>query len=82
MPCRAALLVPGLGGGRNHNAQEVMELSSHQCLRREGAFLANYFAVTHPSGPNYRAMAAGRYWTNDERLISRSRPSPRRPGCR
>ena len=54
--------------GENHNAQEVMELSSHQRLRREGAFLANYFAVTHPSGPNYRAMAAGRYWNNDERL--------------
>lgn len=54
--------------GENHNVQEVMDLSSHQRLRQEGAFLANYFAVTHPSGPNYRAMAAGRYWSHDERL--------------
>lgn len=54
--------------GENHNVHEVMELSSHQRLRQEGALLANYFAVTHPSGPNYRAMVAGRYWTSDERL--------------
>jgi hypothetical protein len=54
--------------GENHNQREVLELSSHQRLRQEGAFLSNYFAVTHPSGPNYRAMAAGRYWSHDERL--------------
>lgn len=54
--------------GENHNVHEVLELSSHRRLRRQGAFLSNYSAITHPSGPNYRAMAAGRYWTQDERL--------------
>lgn len=54
--------------GENHNLHEVVDLSSHRRLREQGAFLSNYFAVTHPSGPNYRAMAAGRYWTRDERL--------------
>ena len=54
--------------GENHNVKEVLELSSHRRLAEQGAILSNYFAVTHPSGPNYRAMAAGRYWSHDERL--------------
>src|SRR5579884_2943381 len=41
---------------------EVAALPSHRRLAREGTLLTRYFAVTHPSGPNYRAMASGETW--------------------
>jgi hypothetical protein len=52
----------------NHGYHQTADLLSHQRLAREGAVLTNYFSITHPSGPNYRSMAAGRYFTSDEIL--------------
>lgn len=52
----------------NHGIEQVRELPNHQLLRERGSVLTNYFAVTHPSGPNYRSMAAGHYFTRDEHL--------------
>jgi hypothetical protein len=52
----------------NHGYTQVKELQSHQLLASRGAVLHNYFSVTHPSGPNYRSMAAGDYFSHDEHL--------------
>lgn len=52
----------------NHGIEQVKDLPSHKHLAERGALLSNYFAVTHPSGPNYRSMAAGNFFTRDEHL--------------
>lgn len=46
----------------NHTFSQVSALPSHRRLAREGTVLTRYFAVSHPSGPNYRAMASGELW--------------------
>src|SRR5215470_15896961 len=50
----------------NRTFARVAALPSHRRLAREGAVLSRYFAVTHPSGPNYRAMASGEPWGTGE----------------
>lgn len=50
----------------NRPFEGVAALPSHRRLAREGTLLARYFAVAHPSGPNYRAMASGRTWGESE----------------
>ncbi len=50
----------------NHSFTEVAGLPSHRRLAREGSVLADYYAVTHPSGPNYRAMLSGETWGSAE----------------
>jgi phosphatidylinositol-3-phosphatase len=50
----------------NRRFAEVSGLASHRRLAREGAVLDRYFAVSHPSGPNYRAMASGEVWGTAE----------------
>ncbi len=50
----------------NHTFSEVSALPSHRRLAREGTVLTRYFAVSHPSGPNYRAMASGEPWGTAE----------------
>ncbi len=50
----------------NRSFGEVAPLPSHRRLAREGSVLLNYFALMHPSGPNYRAMASGETWGNAE----------------
>ncbi len=76
----AALLArpgPARGAGRwwsslvwgvfeNRGFSAVAALPSHRRLAREGTVLARYFAVAHPSGPNYRAMASGETWGRAE----------------
>jgi hypothetical protein len=52
----------------NHSFTEVAGLPSHQRLAREGTVLTRYFAVSHPSGPNYRAMASGETWGDAEEV--------------
>ena len=52
----------------NHGFDEVAGLPSHRRLAREGTVLARYFAVAHPSGPNYRAMISGATWGNRETI--------------
>jgi phosphatidylinositol-3-phosphatase len=46
----------------NHGFNQVANLPSHRRLVSEGTVLTRYFAVTHPSGPNYRALASGATW--------------------
>jgi len=50
----------------NRGFSEVAALPSHRRLAREGTVLTRYFGVTHPSGPNYRAMASGETWGRAE----------------
>jgi len=50
----------------NRTFSEVSGLASHRRLAREGTVLDRYFAVSHPSGPNYRAMASGETWGTAE----------------
>ncbi|HEV2438872.1 MAG TPA: hypothetical protein VGX97_02265 [bacterium] len=50
----------------NRTFTEVSALPSHRRLAREGTVLTRYFAVGHPSGPNYRAMASGERWGTAE----------------
>ncbi|HLW47488.1 MAG TPA: hypothetical protein VKW09_06940 [bacterium] len=50
----------------NHTFSEVSGLPSHRRLTAEGTVFTRYFAVSHPSGPNYRAMASGGLWGHAE----------------
>src|SRR5579883_3031387 len=50
----------------NRAFSEVAGLPSHRRLAQEGAVLSRYFAVAHPSGPNYRAMVSGDTWGSAE----------------
>jgi len=50
----------------NRSYARVKTLPSHVRLAREGAVLARYDAIGHPSGPNYRAMISGEAWGNSE----------------
>jgi phosphatidylinositol-3-phosphatase len=50
----------------NHAFSEVAPLPSHRRLAAEGAVFTRYFALAHPSGPNYRAMASGELWGRAE----------------
>ncbi|HLJ59034.1 MAG TPA: hypothetical protein VKZ50_04810 [bacterium] len=45
---------------------EVAALPSHRRVAREGTVLSRYYAIGHPSGPNYRAMVSGETWGNGE----------------
>ncbi len=47
----------------NHGFDDVVDLPSHRRLATEGTVLARYFAITHPSGPNYRALISGETWS-------------------
>jgi len=50
----------------NHGFSQVVGLPSHRRLAAEGALLTRYFAVSHPSGPNYRALLSGETWGRAE----------------
>jgi phosphatidylinositol-3-phosphatase len=50
----------------NHPYSQVAGLPSHRRLAAEGTVFTRYFAVGHPSGPNYRAMASGELWGRAE----------------
>jgi acid phosphatase len=52
----------------NQGFTKVRSLPSHQRLAREGTVLARYSAITHPSGPNYRAMVSGEAWGRRETI--------------
>jgi phosphatidylinositol-3-phosphatase len=52
----------------NHGYEEVAQLPSHQRLAKHGAVLTNHVAIQHPSGPNYRSLAAGDPVSNEEVL--------------
>lgn len=58
----------------NHGFNQVANLPSHRRLFREGTVLMRYFAVAHPSGPNYRALASGATWGRAE-IIDAYHPS-------
>lgn len=50
----------------NHGFSQVADLPSHKRLALGGSVMTAYHGITHPSGPNYRALAAGEYWRADE----------------
>jgi phosphatidylinositol-3-phosphatase len=58
----------------NHGFSQVANLPSHRRLSSEGTVLTRYFAITHPSGPNYRALASGATW-GEAQTINTSHPS-------
>lgn len=58
----------------NHGFTQVANLPSHRRLASEGTVLTRYFAVTHPSGPNYRALVSGETWGGTQ-LVDAFHPS-------
>ncbi len=54
----------------NHGFNQVANLPSHLRLFNEGTVLTRYFAVAHPSGPNYRALASGATWGQAETIAT------------
>lgn len=58
----------------NRAFSEVAGLPSHRRLAREGTVLTRYFAVAHPSGPNYRALVSGETWGTAE-VVNTFHPS-------
>jgi len=43
----------------NEDADEVLRTDYFSTLARKGAYLSNYYAVAHPSQPNYIALISG-----------------------
>jgi hypothetical protein len=43
----------------NTNAEDALENKYLATLKKDGAYLDNFYAVTHPSQPNYVAMTSG-----------------------
>jgi hypothetical protein len=52
----------------NRAFREVASLPSHRRLASEGTVLSRYYAVGHPSGPNYRALVSGEPWGRAEAI--------------
>lgn len=52
----------------NQGFDQVANLPSHRRLASEGAVLTRYAAVTHPSGPNYRALISGATWSGAQTI--------------
>lgn len=52
----------------NHGFRETSNLKSHLYIRYHPncIWYSNYYATNHPSGPNYRVLAAGTKITDDE----------------
>ena len=50
----------------NHGTLAAQKLPAERFLMAHGATFAKYLAITHPSGPNYRAMVSGETWTYAE----------------
>jgi hypothetical protein len=50
----------------NHGVDAAKALVSERQMIEKGASFKRYKAVTHPSGPNYRVIVAGAYWTHQE----------------
>lgn len=50
----------------NHGIRQVNRLGGEQYLIKHGTTFSDYAAVTHPSGPNYRVIASGKKWTQNE----------------
>lgn len=55
----------------NRGYAQVKDLVSSRWLARHGAVLADYYALTHPSGPNYRLIAGGRAYTHREVYVGK-----------
>ena len=56
----------------NQDAAQVDRVAYMDSLARTGVALSNYYAVAHPSYPNYLAMVAGKTFIDD----ARARPDP------
>ncbi|HEY9720655.1 MAG TPA: hypothetical protein V6D47_01495 [Oscillatoriaceae cyanobacterium] len=50
----------------NHGTLQTRELPGEQYLIKNGATFKRYYAITHPSGPNYRAITSGEIWNHNE----------------
>lgn len=53
----------------NKGYDQVNNLQSCQYLQQNGAVLQQSFAMTHPSGPNYRFIAAGQPFSTQEVFV-------------
>ena len=51
----------------NENAVDVMKVPYMDSLARGGVLFKNYYAVAHPSYPNYLAMVSGHTYIDDEK---------------
>jgi hypothetical protein len=58
----------------NHGVHQVEHLGGERYFKEHGATFAHYYAITHPSGPNYRAIVSGHTWTHQE-VFDKERPT-------
>jgi hypothetical protein len=55
----------------NTNYNDASTSSAFQALKEQGILLSQYFAVTHPSEPNYAAVVGGDFWAmGDDNLYN------------
>lgn len=50
----------------NHGWSQVQGCQFVDWFTKNGVVFNNWSAATHPSGPNYRALFSGNYWSNNE----------------
>lgn len=53
----------------NENAKNVFQVQYMDSLAKAGVYLDNYYAVAHPSYPNYLAMVAGKTFIGSRKAI-------------
>ena len=46
----------------NTDYNDAATSSAFRDLKEQGILLGNFFAVTHPSEPNYAAVVGGDFW--------------------
>jgi hypothetical protein len=53
----------------NEDAKTVRDIPYMDSLARSGVYLADYYAVAHPSYPNYLALVAGKTFIDDSHAV-------------
>lgn len=53
----------------NEDAKNVLDVPYMDSLARAGVYLADYYAVAHPSYPNYLAMVAGQTFIGSDKAV-------------
>lgn len=75
IPCPAFSLSPSFDHIfivvlENTNAEDAYSQPFMRMIANQGAYLANFHGVTHPSQPNYFALTSGSTWNVDNGMIT------------
>lgn len=75
MPCKASSARPHFNRVfivvfENTNAEDAYSQPFMRTIANQGAYLADFHGVTHPSQPNYLALTSGSTWNVDNKNVT------------